>query len=432
MADTTRYLPWRIGRTIITVWSNLGTTYLQLTTLECGAMNIRYPLAQRIAQIEPFHVMELAKRAAALEAAGRPVIHLNIGEPDFTAPEPVVAALERAARAGHTQYTAATGLAPLREAIARDYGVRYGLDIAPSRIVVTAGASAALSLACCALVDPGAAVLMTDPGYPCNRHFVSAFDGVPQPVATGPETRFQLTRALLEAHWHSGTRGVLVASPANPTGTSIPFDELGRIVEAVRARAGFTIVDEIYLGLSYDDAPRSALAHGDDLVVTNSFSKYFHMTGWRLGWLVVPEALAPVFEKLAQNLYICASTLAQHAAIACFDPASLAEYESRRDEFRRRRDYIVPALRGAGLPVPVSPDGAFYAWADCSAHSDDSWQFALELLERIHVSVVPGKDFGQHDPARYLRLSYANSMERLQQAVSRIERYLPARGRSRR
>ncbi|HMN64607.1 MAG TPA: pyridoxal phosphate-dependent aminotransferase [Burkholderiaceae bacterium] len=394
-------------------------------------MSTRYPLARRTAQIDPFHVMELTKRAAALEAAGHPVIHLNIGEPDFTAPEPVVAALERAVRAGHTRYTDATGLAPLREAIARDYGERYGLDIAPSRIVVTAGASAALSLACCALVDPGASVLMTDPGYPCNRHFVTAFDGVPQLVAVGPETRFQLTRGMVEANWRAGTRGALIASPANPTGTSIPFDELGRIVDAVRARGGFTIVDEIYLGLSYDGAPRSALAWGEDLVVTNSFSKYFHMTGWRLGWLVVPEAHAPVFEKLAQNLYICASTLAQHAAIACFDAESLAEYEARRREFQRRRDYIVPALRGAGLPVPVTPDGAFYAYADCSAHSDDSSAFALELLERIHVSVVPGKDFGRHEPSRYLRLSYATSMDRLHEAIARLARYLPARERQR-
>jgi len=392
-------------------------------------MDIRYPLARRSALIDPFHVMELTKRAAALEALGQPVIHLNIGEPDFTAPEPVVAALERAARAGHTQYTAATGLQPLREAIARDYGERYDLDVAPSRIVVTAGASAALSLACCALVDPGTAVLLADPGYPCNRHFVTAFDGVPRLIPVGPDTRFQLTRKLVESHWREDTRGVLVASPANPTGTSIAFDELGRIVDAVRARGGFTIVDEIYLGLSYDNAPRSALAFGDDLIVTNSFSKYFHMTGWRLGWLVVPETLAPVFEKLAQNLYICASTLAQHAALACFDAASLAEYEARRLEFRRRRDFIVPALRGAGLPVPVTPDGAFYVYADCSAHSADSSEFAIELLERIHVSVVPGKDFGRHEPARYLRLSYATAMDKLEDAVARLARYLPVRER---
>ncbi|RPH65959.1 MAG: pyridoxal phosphate-dependent aminotransferase [Burkholderiales bacterium] len=390
-------------------------------------MALRYPLARRTALIDPFHVMELTKRAAALEAAGRPVIHLNIGEPDFTAPGPVVEALERAVRAGHTQYTAATGLAQLREAIARDYAERYGLDIAPSRIVITAGASAALLLACCALVDPGASVLMTDPGYPCNRHFVAAFDGVPQLVPVGPDSRFQLTRALLESHWRAQTRGTLIASPANPTGTSIPFDELGRIVDAVRARGGFTIVDEIYLGLSYDGEPRSALVWGDDLIVTNSFSKFFHMTGWRLGWLVVPRALVPVFEKLAQNLYICASTLAQHAAVACFEPASRAEYEARRQEFRRRRDYIVPALRGAGLPVPVTPDGAFYAYADCSTHSADSSAFAVELLERIHVSMVPGEDFGRHEPSRYLRLSYATAMERLEEAIDRLARYLPQR-----
>ncbi len=388
---------------------------------------LAYPVARRVAQIEPFHVMELAKRAAALEAAGHPVIHLNIGEPDFTAPAPVLDALERAARAGHSQYTAANGLARLRTAIADDYGRRHGLDVDPSRIVVTAGASAALSLACCALVDPGSSVLMTDPGYPCNRHFVAAFDGVPQPVPVGPQTRYQMTRDLLESHWSQDTRGALLASPANPTGTSIPFAELGRILESVRARRGFAIVDEIYLGLHYDGDSRSALEYGDDVIVSNSFSKYFHMTGWRLGWLVVPPALSPIFEKLAQNLYICASTLAQHAAIACFDDESQAVYRERKEEFRRRRDYIVAALREAGLSVPVTPDGAFYAWADCSAHSSDSAAFADELLERIHVSVVPGMDFGSHEPHRHLRISYATSMERLEEAVARLRRYLAQR-----
>lgn len=384
-------------------------------------------LARRTSQIDPFHVMEIVKRAAALEAAGRSIIHMSIGEPDFTAPEPVVAALERAARAGHTQYTAATGLAALRAAIARDYGQRYGLDIAPSRIIVTAGASAALSLACCALVNPSDGVMLTDPSYPCNRHFVAAFDGEPQLVPVGADTRFQLTRELLESNWLGHTRGVLLASPANPTGTAIPFDELSEIVDSVRARGGFTIVDEIYLGLSYGDTPRSALALGDDIIVTNSFSKYFHMTGWRLGWLVVPESVAPVFEKLAQNLFICASTLAQHAALACFEADSIAIFEARRDEFRRRRDWIVPALAGVGLPVPVMPDGAFYAWADSSAHAGDSTALALELLEHAGVSVVPGKDFGRHDPQRWLRLSYANSLENMQEAISRMGRYLSSR-----
>jgi aspartate/methionine/tyrosine aminotransferase len=293
---------------------------------------------------------------------------MSIGEPDFKAPEPVIAALERAVRAGHTDYTSAVGIEPLRRAIAADYGHRHGLDIDPARIVVTAGASAALSLACCALVDPGAEVLLTDPSYPCNRHFVTAFDGVPVGVPVGPDTRFQMTAALLRARWTERTRGALLASPANPTGTSIPFDEMARIVDAIRERRGFALIDEIYLGLSYDAPPRSALELGDDVIVCNSFSKYFTMTGWRLGWLVVPPSLVGAFEKLSQNLYICASSLAQHAALACFEPESLAIFEQRREAFRERRNYLVPALREVGLEVPVTPDGAFYVFADCSRH----------------------------------------------------------------
>ncbi len=382
------------------------------------------PLARRTGMIAPFKTMELMKRAHVLGQSGERMIHMSIGEPDFTAPEPVIAALERAVRDGHTHYTGAMGIDPLRRAIARHYGEQYGLDVSPERIVVTAGATAALSLACCALVDPGSAVLLTDPSYPCNRHFVASYDGIPELVPVGPQTRFQMTRALLEQHWHTGVRGALLASPANPTGTSIPFDELRDIVDAVRARGGFTIVDEIYLGLSYDHAPRSALELGDDVIVTNSFSKYFHMTGWRLGWMVVPEAMAPVFEKLSQNLYICASTLAQHAALACFTPDALAEFERRRLEFKRRRDFIVPALRSVGLDVPVEPDGAFYVYADCSRHSDDSARFAERILEEAHVSVVPGDDFGAFEPRRYLRLSYATAMSDLQEAVRRLSRML--------
>ena len=387
-------------------------------------------LAHRVAQIRPFQVMELVKHASALQAAGHPVIHMSIGEPDFTAPEPVLRALELAARAGRTQYTPATGIAPLRQAIARHYGDRYGLDVAPARIVVTAGASAALSLACCALVNPGAQVLMTDPSYPCNRHFVAAVDGVPVGVPVGPDTRFQMTGERLQGYWNDRVCGTLLASPANPTGTSIPFDELGRIVDVVRGRGGFTLVDEIYLGLRYDlDAGRqrvhSALELGDDVIVTNSFSKYFSMTGWRLGWLVVPEALAGVFEKLAQNLFICPSALAQHAGLACFDAESLAIYEERRREFQRRRDFIVPALRAIGLDVPVMPDGAFYVYLDCSRFGLDSGRFAARLLDEPFVSLVPGTDFGTHEPQRYLRLSYATAYEQLEEAIRRIGRWLP-------
>lgn len=382
-------------------------------------------LASRLSHIEPFYVMECAKAASELArspaCADSPMVFLNIGEPDFTAPPIVQDAAERAMRAGRTQYTDATGLQPLRERIARWYGERFGLDIAPQRIVVTAGASAALQLACLALVERDDEVLLPDPSYPCNRHFVAAAEGVPVLLPSGPRQRFQLTADEVEAAWTARTRGVLLASPSNPTGTSIDPAEMGRIVDVVRARGGFTIVDEIYLGLSYDERyGHSALAHGDDVISINSFSKYFSMTGWRLGWLVLPEALVPAVERLAQNLYICPSTVAQHAALACFEPEAIAEYERRRGEFRARRDFLVPALATLGLPVPVLPDGAFYAWADCSRHSASSWDFCFDLMRRAHVAVTPGRDFGRQGSERYIRLSYASSMDRLHLAVERL------------
>jgi len=384
-----------------------------------------YPsLARRTRRIAPFRVMELVGRAMARQAAGHPVIHLSIGEPDFTAPPPVLDALEAAARAGRSRYTPSNGTLELRTAISGWYAQRFGIDVAPARILVTAGASGALTLACCALVDPGDRVLLTDPGYPCNRHFVAAFDGEPVPVPVGPATRFQMSRSLLEAHWGAQARGVLLSTPANPSGTTIAFDELGAIVEAVRERRGFAIVDEIYQGLDFSGDVHSALALGDDVIVANSFSKYFNMTGWRLGWLVVPEELAPEFIKLAQNLVICPSALAQHAALACFTREAQEIFDERREIFRARRDYIVPALRELGFGVPVEPDGAFYVYVDCSPFSDDSEAFCAELLEAIDVSLVPGADFGANQPQRYLRLSYATSQENLEEAVRRLRGHL--------
>jgi len=383
-------------------------------------------LAARTARIEPFRVMELVKRARALEHAGRSIIHLSIGEPDFTAAPPVVAALKAAVDAGATGYTAALGLHALREAIARHAGDAHGVDLDPARVVVTAGASAALLLACCALVDPGAQVLMADPCYPCNRHFVSAFDGVPVTIPVGAGSRFQLDAATVAAHWTAAVRGVLLATPSNPTGTSIAFDELARLVDVARARGGFTLVDEIYLDLAYGHRPQSAVALGSDVLVAGSFSKFFHMTGWRLGWLVVPPALVDTFEKLAQNLFICPSALAQHAALACFEPEAMALYRQRRDEFQARRDYIVPALRELGFSIPVEPDGAFYVYLDCSAFTADSSAFASQMLEEA-VALVPGEDFGSHQPQRWLRLSYATSLAHLHEAVQRLRAWLPPR-----
>jgi aspartate/methionine/tyrosine aminotransferase len=388
-------------------------------------------LARRTANIAPFQVMELVKQAASLEAQGAPVIHMSIGEPDFTAPLKVLEALTKAAQAAKTQYTSALGITPLRNAISKYYRDEYGLNISSSRIIVTAGASAALTLACCALVNPGDEVLLTDPSYPCNRHFIAAFDGLPKLVAVGPETRFQMTRELLLANWSERTTGTLLATPANPTGTSIPFEELRAIVEAVRERQGFTIVDEIYLGLSYAQekgkpaSARSALELGDDLIITNSFSKFFHMTGWRLGWLVVPEGLVPSFEKLAQNLFICASALAQHAALACFEPENMAIFKQRRAIFDERRHYIVPAMRSLGFEVPVEPDGAFYVYLDCAAlcaklRVKGSSALAQKLLIEANVCLVPGADFGTNQPERYMRLSYATDLGQMQEAVRRI------------
>jgi aspartate/methionine/tyrosine aminotransferase len=390
-------------------------------------------LARRLDHIEPFYVMECAKAAVELARSpecdarlgGQPMIFLNIGEPDFTAPVLVQEAAERALRAGRTQYTDATGAPALRERISAWYAQRFGLAIAPRRIVVTAGASAALQLACLALVDRDDEVLLPDPSYPCNRHFVAAAEGVPVLLPASAEARWQLDAASVAAAWTPRTRGVLLASPSNPTGTSIDPDEMGRIVSAVRARGGFTLVDEIYLGLSFDERfGHSALAHGDDVIAINSFSKYFSMTGWRLGWLVVPEALVPAIEKLAQNLYICASSVAQHAALACFEPDSIAEYERRRGEFRARRDFLVPALDALGLKVPVMPDGAFYAWADCSAHNPSSWDFCFDVMKRAHVAITPGRDFGRAVSERFVRLSYASSMAQLHEAVERLRHAL--------
>jgi aspartate/methionine/tyrosine aminotransferase len=277
------------------------------------------------------------------------------------------------------------------------------------------------------LVEKGAEVLMPDPSYPCNRHFVAAFDGRAKMITSGPAERFQLSEAMVRAHWSAATRGVLLASPSNPTGTSIMPDELARIVAAVREKQGFAIVDEIYQGLSYDAPPFSALSLGDDVVVINSFSKYFNMTGWRLGWLVVPEAIVPQIEKLAQNLFICASSIAQHAGVACFAPESIAIYEARKAEFKRRRAYIVPALRELGFRVPVMPDGAFYVYADCSGVSDDADRLTIEMLNQAGVVLVPGLDFGPATAHSHIRVSYATSMENLLVEVRRLKTFFAAR-----
>ncbi len=392
-------------------------------------------IAQRAQRIEPFYVMEVAKaaaeRAALVAHTDAPMIFLNIGEPDFTAPPLVQEAAARAVHDGLTQYTPALGLSALRERISAWYATRFGVNVPARRIVVTAGASAALQLACLALVEAGDEVLMPDPSYPCNRHFVSAAEGRAVLVPTTAAERFQLSAAQVRAHWvNDSTQGVLLASPSNPTGTSIHPDALRAIHNEVSQRGGFTLIDEIYLGLSYDaQFGQSALGLDDQVISINSFSKYFNMTGWRLGWLVVPDALLPVVERLAQNLFICASTVAQHAALACFEADSIAEYERRRAEFKARRDFFVPALNALGLNVPVMPDGAFYAWADCTAACDKlgiqgSWDFAFEVMKQANIAIAPGRDFGHADTSKFVRFSTARSLPELQAAVARLQMLL--------
>jgi aspartate/methionine/tyrosine aminotransferase len=370
--------------------------------------------------IEPFQVMDVLARARAQEAQGRSIIHMEIGEPDFPTPERIVQAGVQALNAGYTHYLPALGLDGLRSAVADSYPSGTRPD--PARIVVTPGASGALTLVLAALLNPGDRVLLTDPGYPCNRHFVRLFEGEPAGIQVGPETGYQLTADLIRQHWTPNTVAVLVSSPSNPTGTLIGDAEMARIVDVVAHLGGVLIVDEIYHGLTYGIDAVSVLAHSSDVFVVNSFSKYYGMTGWRLGWLVLPDAYLGAVEKLAQNVFIAASTPAQYAALEAFAPDVHVELERRREVFRERRDYLLPALRALGFDIPVTPQGAFYIYADCSRFTSNSTAFALDLLNRAGVAITPGSDFGHHQSNRYVRFSYATAHENLKEGVTRMAR----------
>jgi aspartate/methionine/tyrosine aminotransferase len=380
--------------------------------------------ADRMQFIQPFHVMALLARARELEAAGRSIIHMEIGEPDFVTPQPVIYAGIRALAEGRTHYTPAVGLGALRERIAGFYRDRYSIAVPPERIVVTPGASAALQLVMAALVNPGDKVLMADPGYPCNRNFVYLVNGEPVGMAVGEDTGYQPSLEQLKAHWSQNTAALLVASPSNPTGTLLDADTLQSFHDFIRARDGALVVDEIYHGLVYGETAATALAVSEDVFVINSFSKYFGMTGWRLGWLVAPLAMVPEIDKLAQNLFLAAPTVAQHAALRAFDADNLEILETRRKAFRERRDYLLPALRELGFVIPVTPAGAFYLYADCSRFTADSFAFSQRLLEEAGVAITPGTDFGSFRPERHVRFAYTTSLENLQEGVRRLQDYL--------
>lgn len=381
-------------------------------------------LSQRTERTLPFYAIEVLKQAQHLAAQGNDIISLGIGEPDFTAPSRVLDTLNKAAQAGLSGYTAPAGTPALRTAIAHYYEENFHAKIDPNRILVTGGASGALLLAAMALINPGDEVLMPDPSYPANQNFITAAGGITRLIPTHPEHRFQLSVADIENNWTPATKGVLIASPSNPTGTSIKYEELQALVKAIRARDGFIIMDEIYLGLFYDEKPKSALTIDDDIIVINSFSKYFHMTGWRLGWLIAPEKIMAGIERLAASLAICAPALAQHAALSCFEPEVIQIYENRRMSFKERRDYLLPEFARLGLNVPVAPDGAFYIFADVSKWGMSSLDFCSRMLNEIGVAAVPGIDFGPAHAENFVRFSYATSLDRLQLAIQRLEQYL--------
>lgn len=377
-------------------------------------------IARRASAIAPFEVMEVLRRAGELEALGHDVIHMEVGEPDFPTPEPIVHAARTALSSVPMSYTPALGIPPLRAAISRHYQDRFGVTVEPERVVVTAGSSAALLLALGLVLDAGDEVLIGDPGYPCNRHFVTFVDGIARLVPTDADTGYQVTAKLLDDSWTDRTRAVITASPSNPTGTSIPTDEMRRIVEVCSSRRASLIADEIYQGLTYDHEPATTLAITDDAFVVNSFSKYFQMTGWRLGWLVAPPGLTREIEKLAQNLYICAPTPSQYGALAAFDDDTIEILERRRIELRERRDALLAALPAIGFDVKVVPDGAFYIYCDVSGITDDSFAFAARVLEDAHVALTPGRDFGLAAPERHIRIAYTQPVPRLLEAVQRI------------
>lgn len=377
--------------------------------------------------IQPFHVMAILAEAQALQAQGVDVIHLEVGEPDFPTPEPMIEAAVSALRAGKTGYTPALGMPVLREKIADYYWQRFAVRIDPRRVVLTPGASGALLLLSAARLQPGQRMLLADPGYPCNRHFARLFEAHGQLIPTTAATRFQLTPELIAQHWQTDTRVALVASPANPTGTVLDLPHLRALAESVRAQQGEFWVDEIYQGLNYTAAPETVLSVADDAIVLNSFSKYFGMTGWRLGWTIVPLAWVPTLEKLAQNMFLAPPTPAQHAALAAFDDDSLAIMEARRQILSERRAYVLKALPELGFDVPVAPDGAFYVYADASRYTDDSLSFCQQLLADTGVAMTPGVDFGDDAGRYHIRVAFTTPLPRLQQAMARLQDWLAKR-----
>ncbi len=388
------------------------------------------PLAKRMDDIEPFHVMSLLAKAKHLQQQGQDIIHLEVGEPDFKTPPAIVTAAAQALQQGDIYYTPSLGLPELRQAIADYYQQCYQLSLPASRVVVTPGASGSLLLLMGALIGSGDAVMLADPGYPCNTNFIRFVDGEQQSIAVDETTDYQLTAELIAQNWQDNTKVVLIASPSNPTGTVVSDAEMIKIIHLVKEKNAYLLVDEIYQGLVYDKVSSCALTGinklDEHIIIVNSFSKYFQMTGWRLGWCIVPEQLVQACDHLSQNLFLAAPTLAQKAALAAFLPETVDLLEQRKEIFKQRRDYLYKELLNLGFTIPVKPQGAFYLYCDCSAHTDDSMLFAHELLEKTGLAITPGLDFGCHHPERYVRFAYTRDIHYLKQAVQRLSTFLLA------
>ena len=381
-------------------------------------------LTGRAAGVRPFYVMELLARAGQLEAEGRSVLHLEVGEPDFPTPQPIIDAGIRALRQLKTHYTPALGLPELRQSIADYYQQKFNIEIDPRRVIVTPGASGALQLALSVLVDTGDNVLLTDPGYPCNRNMIKLLGADSNIVPVSADTQFQMHAEHIARHWDEKSVAAMIASPSNPTGTMIQQQELINLIAAVDAAGGHLIVDEIYQGLVYSEDDLTALSFSNDVFVINSFSKYFGMTGWRLGWMLVPDEYVDAIDRVAQNLFLAASTLAQYAALVAFEPGTIEILDRRVEKFRERRDYLLPVLREMGFHIPVEPVGAFYIYADCSAITQNSFEWTRSLLEDEAVALTPGIDFGEYQAATHVRFAYTRPVDQLERACCRIARYI--------
>ncbi len=388
-------------------------------------MTTSSPIAHRMSDIAPFHVMKILARARQLESQGKDIVHMEVGEPDFDTPRLITQAGINALQQGETHYTPATGLPVLKQAIADFYADEYGVELKPARVIVTPGSSGALQLLMSLLVNPGERVMLTDPGYPCNRHFVRLVEGEAISIPVDHTTDYQITVDIARKHWQENTRAVLLASPSNPTGSMISLEQITGLSQFLAQKNAFLIMDEIYQGITFDKESVTALQSGaENLFIVNSFSKYFAMTGWRLGWLIVPEEFVDAADRFAQNVFLAAQTMAQIAALQAFQPEVISELNQRTAEFRQRRDYLVPELEKLGFKLKSKPGGAFYLYMDCSALTDDSHQFCVDLLEKVGVAITPGIDFGEYQAEKYVRFAYTTSIQNLKEGVNRLSKFL--------